>query len=180
MSDEIGRLLGKQAITEVIWRYCRGMDRMDRDLTLSCWHPGGTDDHAPLFKGTAEGFIEWLWPIHAAMQATRHMVSNIMIELDGDEAATESYWYVHLRIPRGDEVYDLIGDGRYLDHFEKIDGVWAIRHRTSISCMTRTMKLDPPVFDPPLIVPNNPESEPARWARDESDCSYRLFASIRD
>jgi len=174
-------LLDKQSITEVIWRYCRGMDRMDRELTLSCWHPGGTDDHAPLFKGTAEGFVEWLWPIHAAMEATRHLVSNITIELNGVQAATESYWFVHLRLLRGEDVYDIMGDGRYLDHFEKIGGVWAIRHRTSIGCMIRTTKQDLAVaaMDPPLIMPNNPESPPAAWSRDEEDFSYRLFADIR-
>ena len=178
MERELRELLDKQAITDVLWRYCRGMDRMDRELTLSCWHPGGTDDHSPLFKGTARGFLDWLWPIHAAMTATRHFVSNMTIELNGDRAATESYWYVHLRVPRDGDVYDIVGDGRYLDRFEKIDGVWAIRHRTSISCMTRITKQDP-ALAPPLILPNNPESKPARWSRDTNDFSYELFAGVR-
>ncbi|MEW4467658.1 nuclear transport factor 2 family protein [Parasphingorhabdus sp. JC815] len=180
MEQALKQLLDKQAITETLWRYCRGMDRMDKEITLSCWHPGGTDDHAPVFKGTAEGFIEWLWPVHAEMTATRHFVSNISIELNGDHAASESYWHVQLRIPRSDGIYDLIGDGRYLDHFEQIDGVWAIRHRTSIGCMTRVSKVDPApeTFDPPLIIPNNPESQTAHWARDKSDFSYSLFAEI--
>jgi len=180
LDQQIRHLLNKQAVTEVIWRYCRGLDRMDKELTLSCWHPGGTDDHAPLFKGTAEGFVEWLWPVHAAMEATRHFVSNITIELYGERAATESYWYVHLRIPRDDGIYDLVGEGRYLDQFEEINGVWAIRHRTSIGCMTRVTKveLDPSDIHPPLVVPNNLESAPAHWARDASDFSYQLFADI--
>ncbi|WP_417618433.1 nuclear transport factor 2 family protein [Parasphingorhabdus sp.] len=182
MEEELQKLLDKQAISEVIWRYCRGMDRMDKELTLSCWHPGGTDDHAPLFKGTAAGFVEWLWPIHAAMAATRHLVSNITVELNGDRAATECAWFVHLRIPRGDDIYDIMGDGRYLDHFEKIGGIWAITHRTSIGCMTRTTKQDPALatMDPPLITPNNPESAAAPWSRDTDDFSYQLFSAIRD
>ena len=40
----VEELLAKQAIREVIYRYCRGLDRMDRALALSCWHPGGTAD----------------------------------------------------------------------------------------------------------------------------------------
>ena len=52
---------------------------MDKALTLSCWHVGGTDDHAPLYKGSAKGFLDWLWPIHAEMVATRHVVGNILI-----------------------------------------------------------------------------------------------------
>src|SRR5579872_3721315 len=87
----------KQAITEIMHRYCRGMDRMDRGLTLSCWHPGGTDDHAPLYVGSAAGFVEWLWPVHAAMVCTRHVVSNILIEVEGDTATSETYWTVTLR-----------------------------------------------------------------------------------
>ncbi|MGR6999372.1 hypothetical protein ACU686_16460 [Yinghuangia aomiensis] len=31
MSDSLALLLDKQAITEVIYRYCRALDRMDRD-----------------------------------------------------------------------------------------------------------------------------------------------------
>jgi len=180
MEEELQKLLDKQAITEVIWRYCRGMDRMDKGLTLSCWHPGGTDDHAPLFQGSAESFVEWLWPIHEAMEATRHLVSNITIELNGDRAATESCWLVHLRIPRDDDIYDVIADGRYLDNFEKIDGVWAITHRTSIGCMIRTTKQDSALaaMDPPLIIPNNPESSAANWSRNAEDHSYRHFANI--
>jgi hypothetical protein len=182
MNKDLQQLIDKQAISEVIWRYCRGLDRMDRELTLSCWHPGGTDNHAPLFDGTAEEFVDWLWPVHAAMEATRHFVSNISIELAGDQAATESYWYLHLRIPRDRDVYDLIAEGRYLDYFEKIDGVWAIRHRNSVGCMTSVTGPSKSLtdFDPPLIMPNSPHSAPVRWARDKSDFSYELFASLNN
>ncbi len=180
MERAVQELLDKQAISEVLWRYCRGMDRMDRELTLSCWHPGGTDDHAPLFKGTAEGFVDWLWPVHAAMEATRHLVSNILIELDGERAAVESCWHLRLRIPRDDGIYDLVGDGRYLDAFEEIDGVWGIRHRTSIGDIVGVYRqeVDMASMSPPLIVPNNPDAEPAHAARDRSDFSYDLFAAL--
>lgn len=183
MNQDLQSLLDRQAISDVIYRYCRGLDRMDKSLSLSCWHPGGTDDHAPLYSGTAAGFIEWLWPVHAAMEATRHFVSNITIELEGDRAATESYWYVHLRIPHNDKTYDLVGEGRYLDAFEKIDDTWAIRHRTSVGDMTRVTELTldiSSIEDPPLIIPNNPESVPAKSARDQTDFSYELFASLRE
>lgn len=180
MEKAVQDLIDKQSITEVIWRYCRGMDRMDRALTLSCWHPDGTDDHAPLFKGTAEGFVEWLWPVHEAMVATRHVVSNITIELNGDRAVTESYWNVQLRVPRADKTFDILGSGRYIDNFEKIDGVWAIRHRASIgdAISVFPIELDMMAFDPPLILPNNPEAEPINWARDKSDYSYEAFAKL--
>lgn len=177
MTSEIS---DKNAISEVIYQYCRGMDRMDRALTLSCWHPGGTDDHAPLYYGSAEGFIDWLWPVHAAMVGTRHCVSNILIELNGDKAASESYWNVQLRIERDGDTYDLLGAGRYIDEFELIDGVWAIRHRVSIGDLTNVVKVEADIasFDPPLIIPNNPERERKMSARSELDYSYAALASL--
>ena len=176
-------LAAKQAITEVIHRYCRGMDRMDRDITISCWHPGGTDDHAPLYKGPVEGFVEWLWPVHAAMTATRHVVSNILIDLDleNDRAGVETYWSLVLRVPRGEETYDIIAGGRYIDQFERIDDVWAIRHRSSLMDVGRVepVRLTAADFaDPPLIAPNNPEAVTVPWARDASDYSYAVIGHV--
>lgn len=171
----------RQAITEVIHRYCRGMDRMDKALTLSCWHPGGTDDHAPLYAGSAEGFVEWLWPVHAEMLCTRHVVSNILIDVRGHKAGAESYWSVTLRIPRDGQVYDVRGGGRYVDEFECIDGVWAIRHRQSLHDWDRVDRVETTLQDfaaAPLVLPNSPEVAPKAAARDLSDYSYRVLGRL--
>ncbi len=179
----LDELAAKQAITEVIHRYCRGMDRMDRAITLSCWHPGGTDDHAPVYKGSVEGFVDWLWPVHAAMTSTRHVVSNILIDLDleANRAGAETYWSLVLRVPRDGVEYDIIAGGRYLDRFERIDGVWAIRHRASLMDVSRVeaVRQTPADFgDAPLIVPNNPEATTVPWARDFTDHSYRVIGHV--
>lgn len=169
-------VLAKQAITEVIHRYCRGMDRMDRELTLSCWHPGGTDDHAPLYCGSATGFIDWLWPVHAAMMSTRHVVSNILIDVQGDAATSETYWTVTLRTHGPKGLVDIVGGGRYLDRLECIDGRWAFRHRQSVHDWDRVDPVTLTLGDPgaaPLIPPNNPDAPIAVSARDRSDPSYR-------
>ncbi len=177
-TEHLVELHAKQAITEVIHRYCRGMDRMDKELTLSCWHPDGTDDHAPLYAGSAEGFIEWLWPVHAAMISTRHVVSNILIEIKGDTAGSETYWTVYLRTPYDGGVYDIIAGGRYVDTFECVNGTWAIRHRQSLSDWNRLEKVEKTLeefVDNPVIIPNNPEVAPKTSARDHSDYSYTVL-----
>jgi len=172
-------LSAKQAITEVIHRYCRAMDRMDSALALSCWHQGGTDDHAPLFAGTAEGFVEWVWPVHAAMESTRHVVSNILIELDGDKAGAESYWTVTLRMKKDEALFDVIGGGRYVDSFECIEGQWAIRHRQSLHDWDVVQKVEATMAtSEPMLEPNNPEVTPKVSARDRSDYSYRVIGGI--
>lgn len=171
-------LAARAAITEVIHRYCRGIDRMDRELTLSCWHAGGTDDHAPLYSGSAEGFVDWVWPVHAAMVGTRHVVSNTLIDVHGDRATAETYWTVTLRVDSQESLYDIQGGGRYVDNFECIDGVWAIRHRQSlhdwdrVDRVTNTMQDFPGM---PLIEPNNPEVPAKTSARDRYDYSYQVL-----
>lgn len=169
-------LAAKQAITEVIHRYCRAMDRMDAELALSCWHEGGTDDHSPLYAGTAEGFVEWVWGVHAGMEVIRHVVTNALIELDGDEAGAESYWTVTLRMEKDGELYDVIGGGRYVDNFECIDGRWAIRHRQSLHDWDRVEKVGATMATGDgMLVPNNPEVRPKISARDRSDYSYSVI-----
>ncbi len=148
----------KSAIMDVLNMYCRAMDRMDRELALSCWHAGGTDNHAPLYAGSAEGFIDWLWPTHAAMISTHHMIGNCLISLNGDAAGVETYWYV--------------------DNFEYLDGRWAIRHRQSIRDWTRTDEYQTPPGgsrSSSVMQKNNPEAPEILPQRDRSDYSYSVL-----
>ena len=176
--DEVA---AKQAITEVIHRYCRGIDRMDRALTLSCWHAGGTDDHSPDYAGSAEGFVEWLWPVHAALLYTRHRCGNILIEIDGPTAAVESYCDITLRARRDGELFDVFLAGRYLDRFERAENVWALRHRQSVTEWYKAAPADLKLsaFEPPLIPRNavaaNAAGPGTRARRDLDDPSYSLF-----
>jgi len=173
-------LTARAQITDVIYRYCRGLDRMDEELTRSCWHPGGTDDHGTLYAGSADGFIEWVWPVHEAMLSTRHMITNIQIALhEADHAGAESYASLILRIPRGDKVYDCFFYSRYVDRFERVDGVWRIRHRTQVRDFARFEEVTganggmPP--GSPLIAPTNPAGRAAMATRDESDPSFAVL-----
>lgn len=174
----LGDVEAKLAITEVLHRYARAMDRMDAPMVLSCWHPAGTDDHAPLYSGSATGFVEWLWPVHAAFDVTRHCISNVLIELDGDRAGSECYWQVTLRKAVGDDLWDSISQGRYVDTFEKIGGVWAIRHRQSLLDWNQTGKVlyrrgDPGT--PTLVEPFSPGSAPPPNRRSADDYSYSVL-----
>ena len=183
MNEDLLRdVQARQAITDVLYRYARSMDRMDAAMALSCWHPGGTDDHAPLYAGTAKGFIEWLWPVHAEMEVTRHVISNITIELNGDRAGAESYWTVTLRMKGTDgQRYDIIGQGRYVDTLECINGVWAIRHRQSLHDWDRIDAVGLTMADrsaPVAVDVNNPEVSPKISSRDRRDYSYEILKTV--
>jgi hypothetical protein len=175
MEPALDGLLAKQAITEQLHRYCRGIDRMDAELTLSVWHPDGTADYGGLYRGSAAGFVDWLWPVHAAMVGHRHEVSNILIELDGDRAASETYVFVTLRVLEPDgSMTDIVGQGRYLDRWERRAGVWAIAHRDYVSDLSQAHVVEQ--RDVATHLPPSGEAGTRRASRrDRTDHSYLVL-----
>ena len=123
--SEVETLLAKQAITEALFSYCHGLDRFNREQA-NIWHPGGTADYGDIFQGTGEGFLDWVWPAHRTFERTSHQVTNMLIEVDGDRATSETYVTVCLR---GADA-DITNRGRYSDSWSLRDGRWAIDART--------------------------------------------------
>jgi len=128
--DALEELVAKQAITEALHRYCHGLDRFDR-AQADIWHPGGAASYEGIFEGTGAGFLDWVWPVHETFERTSHQVTNILIEVDGDRATSETYVTVCLR---GAEA-DIVGRGRYHDTWSRRDGRWGVdvrRYRDDI------------------------------------------------
>lgn len=179
MNDDLAALLAERDIRAVLTRYCRGIDRMDADLTLSCWHADGTADYGRLYRGPAAGFVEWLWPVHAAMVGHVHTLANVTVELMGDAAATEAYVTVVLRFhDDGGELVDLVGRGRYLDRFERRNGRWAIAHRRYVSDLGTVHVVQGRDVSRQLT-PAAPGLEAPTARRDREDPSYDVFAALR-
>ena len=101
---EIREVAAKSAIRDVLTSYCRSMDRMDRDLALGVWHPGGTCEYIDMFEGTGAGFVDWVWEQHEGMLRHSHQITNVLMEVDvdGDRAVSEAYVTVALWSPPED------------------------------------------------------------------------------
>lgn len=165
MTDD---LVAKQAITEVIYRYCRALDRMDRPLADTVWHPGGTADYgSTMFQGTGEGFLDWVWPTHAAMLGHSHQIANVLIEVDGDTAGSEAYVTATLwgALSPG-ELTQIVSRGRYVDRWSRRDGVWAIDHRRFVEDLTAMT---------PLPGAATPDPATTATRRDRTDPSYEVL-----
>jgi len=131
--SSIEELLSKQAITETLYRYCRGLDRMDKPMALSVWHPRGIADYGEIFKGDGAGFIDWVWEQHARMTAHSHQITNISCDVKGECAVSEAYVTTAL-ITETRPGYQSVftGRGRYVDCWSRRAGIWAIDHRRYI------------------------------------------------
>ena len=126
---ELQALLDKQAIQEVLTRYTRGADRGDADLIEAAYHPGAVEDHGGTFQGPASDYVAMLRKILPTAPRMTHMITNILIELDGDRALSECYMLTFSRRETGDDGFDSLTMARAIDRFEKRDGRWAIAHR---------------------------------------------------
>ena len=72
-------------------RYCRGLDRMDKDMAYAVWHPDATATYYDMFEGSGHGFIDWVWKVHAGVERHSHQIANTLVNIDGDKAVSEAY-----------------------------------------------------------------------------------------
>jgi hypothetical protein len=140
-SARLARLADRVEIMEVLARYCRGVDRCDEATLAGVYHPDALDDHGT-FTGPAQEFAAWaVAGARTFWHSSHHTVHNVMIDwLDVDAARVESYVLgVNRRVDAPAEGSQGGGHGpievfagRYLDRFERRDGVWKIADRRAL------------------------------------------------
>ncbi len=124
-------LLDRIALTDLVMRYCRGIDRRDYALVRACYHDDAIDDHGVMFCGGPDDFVAWLPTMMANWDATIHSISNSLFAIDGDSAEGEHVVMAFHRTPPPGR-RELIVWGRYLDRYQRRDGVWKFLHRTLV------------------------------------------------
>jgi hypothetical protein len=158
-------LLTRHEITSCLTRFCRGVDRFDRDLFLSAFHPDA-EIAAGDFVGGPADLYEWAHTMHERGQiATQHNLLNNTCDIDGDIAHSETYY---LFAARNLDESNWMAGGRYFDRLECRDDQWRITLRTNViewSGLLPTMPI--PFADVPDIGANGVS------ARDRTDPSYK-------
>lgn len=101
MEAEIVKLWDREMIRDCLYRYCRGIDRVDEALLRSSYWPDGTDTHGA-YRGSASGFVDWAMAALPKIERGIHQIHNILIEMRGTEAAVESYFSAWQRQPGAD------------------------------------------------------------------------------
>lgn len=128
---DIEELIARSQIMDVLYRYCRAVDRGDVDELRTIYHADGTDTHGS-FDGLGADFAPYIVDkMDAATLLGQHHITNAIIELEGDKARVESYFLAiqPYNSVEGEHLLGLVG-GRYLDLFEQRAGRWAIARRT--------------------------------------------------
>jgi hypothetical protein len=78
-------------IRRVLERYCRGIDRLDKELIYSAYWAEATDNHGA-YIGPALGFSDFIIPVLRDMFDMRmHQIGQASIEVDGSKAVSDTY-----------------------------------------------------------------------------------------
>lgn len=124
-------LADREAIRDCLFRYCRGIDRVDTALAKSAYWPEATDNHGmrgrtamPAYK-----FVDRAARRLLEMEQTAHSLNNILIRIRGRAAAVESYFVAYHRLRGPNGPFDLFVGGRYLDRMTRRGEEWRIEER---------------------------------------------------
>ncbi|HRP71707.1 MAG TPA: nuclear transport factor 2 family protein [Luteimonas sp.] len=140
LQKRLDQLEARQQITDVLYRYARGWDLLDEQMLRSCFFDDAQHQHGG-YKGQSQDFITIALPVVAKTRSTSHAISNVFIELRGDAAVADCYFFAHHRRnnAEGTDEEDYFLGGRYLDRFEKRDGVWKIARRRGLNSLERVV-----------------------------------------
>lgn len=124
-------LSDKLALSELMMRYCRGMDRNDWPMLRDVFHGDAVVDFGTMYRGPATKFIDLLPGFRSASDRESHSIANMLFVVLGDKAEGESSFFSDgQRRPPLSEHHHI--GGRYIDHFERRDGVWRISKHMAV------------------------------------------------
>lgn len=153
------------AITDKIYRYCRSVDRLDVAVGHSVFHADSVADFGDSYVGAGRGWIDFICEEHRKFLYHSHQVTNVIIELDGSRAGSESYVFATLQRRDGDKTIQHEFWARYVDAWSQRGGDWAIDKRECI--------VDYGVIREVTPLGGNPRSR-----RDPADPSYAVLGAV--
>lgn len=142
----VDELVAKNEIQELYQRYARAVDRLDRGELERIYHPDAIEEHG-IYDGPIGGFIDLCFEKATVYKAMHHMIAPALIEVDGDQATAEAYYFMYQRNQSDGIDNDEFFGGRYVDRFEKRHGEWRIAHRRMVLDYGRAEPANPWLTD---------------------------------
>ncbi len=127
LQDAVRELVDTAAIRQVIVNFCRGWDRLDKELVLSCYPPRATDNHG-IFRGEPSEFYD-TWASPDGLRSNNHHLGQSNIQIQGETAVAETHCIATSVADSDVGPQARVHVVRYLDRFEKRAGVWKIAER---------------------------------------------------
>jgi ketosteroid isomerase-like protein len=112
------------AINQLVARYCHLIDAAQVDEWIELW----TEDGAMVIDDSRtegrDALLGLAGGVDLAM-GMRHVVNNVVVDVDGDTATSSSY----LQLVIGGRPPNAVMSGRYSDKLRRVDGRWRFVER---------------------------------------------------
>ncbi|GFG72541.1 nuclear transport factor 2 family protein [Mycolicibacter senuensis] len=119
----------KADISEVLLRYATAIDTKDWGLFRSCFTHDVDADYGEIGKWSdADSITEFMTAVHEAMSDTKHMLHNMVIEVDGGHATAVTYVHT-VQALAADPKQWVDAVGQYRDELLLTPDGWRISRR---------------------------------------------------
>ena len=133
MQDQLQELLDRKACEDVVMRYGRTIDWLDKEGQESCFWPDAEIDYG-FFEGSGADWVPVVMDVEAASIRRWHVSTGVMVQVNGERAKSECYGMaLGTTQDEQGEMIDTLFGGRYLDELEKREGQWRISKRLYIA-----------------------------------------------
>jgi hypothetical protein len=144
MDPRIQEVLDHHDIRKLLATYCHACDRADGELMGSLYTGAGSfDDHGLVRAAGPEYARQMTELINSRTQVVTHILGQSLIEVQGDEAAAETFFLGLMRVsaPDGAPLLNQLA-GRFIDRLVRVDGAWKIRHRIAVRDTSITFRVE--------------------------------------
>lgn len=130
---EVQYLIDRLQISDVIVAYTFGIDRRDYDLVRGCFAPNIRYKDGDKEVNGLDAFMAYIKPHMEQVKSTNHFVGNQRINLRGDRAEVETYYFLTHRDGFGDSSPWSRGARKFKDRLVKQGDRWLIEEREIVT-----------------------------------------------
>jgi uncharacterized protein (TIGR02246 family) len=138
----------KVEILSVLARYARGLDVRNFALVAECFAPDATAEYSGREFSGADAIVAFVHAVER-FKATTHVITNAVVEVDGDTATAHSQAVAYLVSSEAEPDAVRIRGIRYDDELRKRDGRWRITRRVHRADWSTTLRSDSVQVPPP-------------------------------
>lgn len=118
-------------IDDLLTRYATALDAKDWDLWASCFLADAAIDYSAAggIKGTVAEVRQWLSEVMASFPMTQHLVTNRVVEVEGDTATCRSALFNPMGMSDAGGLLVFFDGGYYRDRLVRGADGWRIAER---------------------------------------------------
>lgn len=137
IAARLGALEDRAAIQDLVTAIARAIDRYDGSALAQLIHPEAVIDMGGPQALSGTVFATQIKRPAKPRPGRMHVVTNLLVRINGDFAASECHITSWQDLLENDERVTRVRAGRYLDRFARFDDTWRLTARTLVDEWSR-------------------------------------------